>query len=409
MVAQRGDLVITETRHGFVCANAGVDASNVVEGMLTLLPEDPDGSAARLREDLVGRTSARRLGVVITDTFGRPWREGLVDVAIGVAGMPAIVDLRGYGGPRRSRCSTRRSWRSPTRWRRRAGARDGQGGGRSRGGGPRARTGTAKGGDAHDLVRAPELDLFRESPLQALHARRTIRSFGAGHRSARRGRRTRSRPPAPRPHPTTRARGCSRRSTGRRRSGLRWPRSPTRGAPTFGATARPRRRSNGGSRGATRCSGEAPMLIVPFVRFAGAHPYPDAERAGAEREMFLLSGGAAIQNLLLGLHARSVASCWISSTLFCQEETRAVLGVDQEWHALGTVACGPMPEGGASRPRPPVDLDRVPALVLGEQPPHEVADEQDRHDVRERVHVAALALEHLDQRVGHEPRAPRRS
>ena len=103
--------------------------------------------------------------------------------------------------------------------------------------------------------------------------------------------------------------------------------------------------------------GQAPTLIVPFVRFAGAHPYPDAERAGAEREMFLLSGGAAIQNLLLGLHARSVASCWISSTLFCQEETRAVLGVDQEWHALGTVACGPMPEGGASRPRPPVDLD----------------------------------------------------
>jgi len=103
--------------------------------------------------------------------------------------------------------------------------------------------------------------------------------------------------------------------------------------------------------------GQAPTLIVPFVRFAGAHPYPDAERASAEREMFLLSGGAAIQNLLLGLHARSVASCWISSTLFCQEETRAVLGVDEEWHALGTVACGPMPEGGTSRPRPPVDLD----------------------------------------------------
>jgi len=60
---------------------------------------------------------------------------------------------------------------------------------------------------------------------------------------------------------------------------------------------------------------------------------------------------------LLALHARSVASCWISSTLFCQEETRAVLGVTDEWHALGTVACGPMPEGGASRPRPPVELD----------------------------------------------------
>ena len=104
--------------------------------------------------------------------------------------------------------------------------------------------------------------------------------------------------------------------------------------------------------------GAAPVLIVPFVRFAGAHPYPDAERAGAEREMFLLSGGAAIQNLLLGLHAQGLASCWISSTLFCQEETRAALGMDEGWYALGTVACGPMPRGGAApRPRPPIDLD----------------------------------------------------
>jgi coenzyme F420-0:L-glutamate ligase/coenzyme F420-1:gamma-L-glutamate ligase len=72
--------------------------------------------------------------------------------------------------------------------------------------------------------------------------------------------------------------------------------------------------------------------------------------------MFLLSGGAAIQNLLLGLHAQGVASCWISSTLFCQQETRAVLGMDEAWHALGTVAAGPMPEGEAARPRPPIDL-----------------------------------------------------
>jgi coenzyme F420-0:L-glutamate ligase/coenzyme F420-1:gamma-L-glutamate ligase len=72
--------------------------------------------------------------------------------------------------------------------------------------------------------------------------------------------------------------------------------------------------------------------------------------------MFLLAGGAAIQNLLLALHARAIASCWISSTLFCQQETRAVLGMDDDWFALGTVACGPMPEGGAVRPRPPLDL-----------------------------------------------------
>ena len=95
VVARRGDLVITRTRHGFVCANAGVDASNVRDGFLTLLPEDPDASAERLQKDLSARLGLTHLGVVITDTFGRPWREGVVDVAIGCAGLPPLLDLRG--------------------------------------------------------------------------------------------------------------------------------------------------------------------------------------------------------------------------------------------------------------------------------------------------------------------------
>ena len=99
------------------------------------------------------------------------------------------------------------------------------------------------------------------------------------------------------------------------------------------------------------------MLIVPWIRFEGSHTYADAERSAAEREMFLLSGGAAIQTLLLGLHAQGIASCWISSTLFCQQETRDALGVDGAWSALGSVACGPMPAGEAARPRPPIDPD----------------------------------------------------
>ena len=94
VVARRGDLVITETRHGFVCANAGVDASNVAEGMLTLLPEDPDASAEWIRTVMSEATGAR-VAVVVTDTFGRPWREGLTNVAIGAAGLPSVVDLRG--------------------------------------------------------------------------------------------------------------------------------------------------------------------------------------------------------------------------------------------------------------------------------------------------------------------------
>lgn len=94
VLRRRGDLVITETRHGFVCANSGVDASNAPEGMALLLPADPDASAERIRASVLDETG-RLTGVIISDTFGRPWRLGLTDVAIGVAGLAPIVDLRG--------------------------------------------------------------------------------------------------------------------------------------------------------------------------------------------------------------------------------------------------------------------------------------------------------------------------
>jgi coenzyme F420-0:L-glutamate ligase / coenzyme F420-1:gamma-L-glutamate ligase len=87
-------VLITETHHGFVSANAGVDHSNVGAGVLALLPVDPDASAQRIRERLVERTGAQ-VGVVVSDTFGRPWRLGIVNVALGVAGLPALIDLRG--------------------------------------------------------------------------------------------------------------------------------------------------------------------------------------------------------------------------------------------------------------------------------------------------------------------------
>jgi coenzyme F420-0:L-glutamate ligase/coenzyme F420-1:gamma-L-glutamate ligase len=89
--------VICETRHGWVCANAGVDESNgIAPGVLTLLPRDPDASAARLCEALRARFGVE-VAVVITDTFGRPWREGLVEVALGCAGMDPLLDFRGRG------------------------------------------------------------------------------------------------------------------------------------------------------------------------------------------------------------------------------------------------------------------------------------------------------------------------
>ncbi len=95
IVRERGPLVIAETRHGFVCASAGVDHSNAPEpGTLVLLPVDPDASARALRARLQELTG-RDLGVVVTDSFGRPFRKGTTDVAIGVAGLPPILDLRG--------------------------------------------------------------------------------------------------------------------------------------------------------------------------------------------------------------------------------------------------------------------------------------------------------------------------
>ena len=94
ILRRRDQLVIAETHHGFVCANAGVDRSNVDSGRAVLLPRNPDASAHKARVR-IERATGTRIGVVISDTFGRAWRRGLTDVAIGVSGIPAIVDYRG--------------------------------------------------------------------------------------------------------------------------------------------------------------------------------------------------------------------------------------------------------------------------------------------------------------------------
>ena len=94
ILRRRGDLIITETKHGFVCANAGIDLSNVARGHAALLPEDSDRSERRIRDHIRG-TQGLSVGVIVSDTFGRPWRRGVTDVAIGCAGIAAVVDLRG--------------------------------------------------------------------------------------------------------------------------------------------------------------------------------------------------------------------------------------------------------------------------------------------------------------------------
>jgi coenzyme F420-0:L-glutamate ligase/coenzyme F420-1:gamma-L-glutamate ligase len=138
----------------------------------------PTRRPTRLRRALVDRRSLQRLGVVITDTFGRPWRDGLVDVAIGVAGMPAIVDLRGtpdHGGRLLDATVVALADQVAAA----AGTVMGKAE-RIPAAVVRGLTWNGDDGSAHDLVRPADLDLFRESPMQALHARRTIRSFGKG-------------------------------------------------------------------------------------------------------------------------------------------------------------------------------------------------------------------------------------
>jgi coenzyme F420-0:L-glutamate ligase / coenzyme F420-1:gamma-L-glutamate ligase len=353
VVARRGAVIIAETRHGFVCANAGVDHSNVPAGYLTLLPEDPDASAERIRQGLRERTG-REVGVVVTDTFGRPWRRGQVNVALGVAGVPALVDLRGskdaHGKLLEATVIALADEVAAA-----AGLVQGKADGVPaaviRGLRPEVPPGTA-----HDLIRPPEEDLFRESPLQAIGARRTIRGFGPGAvprevlREAVAAALT-----APVPH-------------GSRHRSRPWMWSVLESAPArrrlLGAMAEAWRRDlreDGVPDAAIErrlarsdaLLGASPALLVPYLSLRHADRYPDARRSEAERDMFLLATGAAVQNLLLALHAQGYGSAWVSSTLFCREEAREALGLDDEWLPMGAVACGP-PEG-APTPRPPLD------------------------------------------------------
>ncbi|MGZ8629457.1 MAG: coenzyme F420-0:L-glutamate ligase [Actinomycetota bacterium] len=357
VLATRGDLVIAETRHGFVCANAGVDASNVDAGTLALLPRDPDATARSLRASLGTALGVAELAVVISDTFGRAWRTGVVNVAIGCDGLPSLVDLRGRvddrGQPLEATVVALADEVAAA-----AGlvmAKD-------------ARVPVAivrgvehlgaPGGSAVDLVRPADEDLFRSSPLRALHDRRTVRTFGPGEvaREALAAA-LETACTAPAPHHSRPWRFSVLISRAARRVYLAGVADAWR-ADLRGDGA-PDDVIEGRLAASDAVLGTAPVLIVPWLTFEGSHASADPERAEAEREMFLLSGGAAIQNLLLALSAQGLASCWISSSIFCREEARAALGVDDRWDALGTVACGPMPEGGAAGPRPPIDLGDI--------------------------------------------------
>jgi dehydro coenzyme F420 reductase / coenzyme F420-0:L-glutamate ligase / coenzyme F420-1:gamma-L-glutamate ligase len=324
VVARRGDLVITRTQHGFVCANAGVDASNVREGFLTLLPEDPDASAERLQKELSARLGLSRLGVVVTDTFGRPWREGVVDVAIGCAGLPALVDLRGTTDDRGKKLETTlvafadavaaasglvmtKSARVPAALVR---GLDGS-------------TGVAPPGPASTLVRRPEDDLFRESALVAVSAARPAERFGIGELAAgslEEAVRAASRGVAPLLAVVTSSVGLRR---------LRAASHPTQRPALAAATA----------------------AVVPCLRT------PDESIEAAS-----LRAGAAIGRLTVALRARRIGWAWDPEAPLDADLAGAALDLPEGWRPMAVVAVGPEPEGGAApraRPPDPTAADRT--------------------------------------------------
>ena len=251
LVARRGDLVIAETRHGFVCANAGVDASNVEEGFLTLLPEDPDGSAERLRREL-GERLGVELAVVVTDTFGRTWRRGVVNVAIGCAGIPALVDLRG---------TTDHHGRELEATVVALADEVAAASGLAMGKASRVPVAIVRGVafepaavPVAETIRPPEEDLFRTSPLLSISERRTIRAFGDGEVSREAVEEAvRAACTAPAPHHTRPWSFSAIWSPSAKRRLL--GAIATLGARISAATGHRRPPSNAGSRGATGCSG----------------------------------------------------------------------------------------------------------------------------------------------------------
>lgn len=355
VVARRGPSRIVESRHGFVMAAAGVDASNTEPGTVLLLPVDPDESARRLRAGLRAALGVN-VAVIVTDTFGRPWRIGQTDVAIGAAGIRAVTDLRG-GTDAEGRVLAVTVMATADELAAAGdlvkGKADGLPVAVVRG---VSQLVTAEDGDgARELVRDAASDMFRlgtsEALREAVTLRRTVREFTdemVDPAAVRRG--VAAAVTAPAPHHTTPWRFVLLESA----------ESRSRLLAAMAAAWEADLRADGlsGERIARRLArGEvlrrAPYLVLPCLLAEGAHSYPDARRAAAEREMFVAAAGAGIQNLLVALAGEGLGSAWVSSAMFCRETVRAVLELPEGWDPMGVVAVG----HPATPPQPRPDRD----------------------------------------------------
>ncbi|MEU8889559.1 coenzyme F420-0:L-glutamate ligase [Streptomyces sp. NPDC048442] len=343
VVARRGALRIVENRQGLVMAAAGVDASNTPAGTVLLLPEDPDASARAIR-DGVRDALGVEVGVVVTDTFGRPWRSGLTDVAIGAAGVRVLDDLRGgvdaYGNPL-SATIVATADELAAAGDLVKGKADGLPVAVVRGL-PHVVDAAADGEGARALVRSAADDMFRlgtsEAVREAMTQRRTVRAFtdepvdgGAVRRAVA------AAVTAPAPHHTTPWRFVlleSEESRVRLLDAMRdaWVADLRADGKSEESIEKRVRRGEVLRR--------APYLVVPCLVMDGSHAYGDARRDAAEREMFVVAMGAGVQNFLVALAGERLGSAWVSSTMFCRAVVREVLGIPEGWDPMGTVAVG---------------------------------------------------------------------
>ncbi|WP_245812487.1 coenzyme F420-0:L-glutamate ligase [Actinophytocola xinjiangensis] len=349
ILARRERTLITENRLGIVQAASGVDSSNVAGDELALLPGDPDASATALRHGLRERLGVE-VAVVITDTMGRAWRVGQTDVAIGASGLRV---LHGYHG-KVDRQGNELAVTSIAVADELAGAADLVKG--KLGSLPVAVVrGFAAVPDteatARDLVRAVDEDLFRlgteealaEGRREAVLLRRSVRFFDdtpVDEQALRRA--VAAALTAPAPHHTRPVRFVHLADRGLRKRLLDEMRAQWRAdlaADGFTPDRIDRRVRRGDLLyGATE-------IVVPFMVLDGAHDYPDARRGAAERTMFTVASGGAVQGLLVALAAEGIGSCWVSSTMFCADLVREVLDLPADWEPLGAVAVGHPLEG----------------------------------------------------------------